>query len=178
MENESNVKSLAFMEAILKPSRWDDFPKDFKMGFKLMRTPVIGWLMISVMNVFVKQILPDATVRDLAPDEKSVYMEPFKTISSRKPVRLWPCEIPIDGSPSDMHSLVSAYSQKLQNSDLPKLLFHASPGGIITPEVVEWCKDKLKNLSTVDIGPGIHYIQEDNPHKIGEELSNWYVNLK
>jgi haloalkane dehalogenase len=177
MENESNIKGLAFMEALLKPSRWNDFPKDFKMGFKLMRTPIIGWFMISVMNVFVKQVLPDATVRDLSPEEKSNYLEPFKTIASRKPIRQWPCEIPIDGKPTDMHSLISNYCQKLQNSNLPKLLFYATPGGIVTPKVVEWSKEKLKNLKTVDIGSGIHYIQEDNPHKIGEELSKWYMGI-
>ena len=177
MENESNIKGLAFMEAILKPMSWSDFPKDFKLGFRLMRTPILGWFMISVMNVFVKQILPDATVRDLAPEEKSIYLEPFKTITSRKPIRQWPREIPIDGNPSDMHSLISNYCQKLQNSNLPKLLFYATPGGIVTPEVVEWSKEKLKNLNTVDIGSGIHYLQEDNPNKIGDELSKWYMSL-
>jgi len=177
MENESNIKGIAFMEALLKPSRWKDFPKDFKMGFKLMRMPFIGWFMISVMNVFVKQILPDAMVRDLTQEEKSIYLEPFNTITSRKPVRQWPCEIPIDGKPSDMHTLISNYCQKLQNSNLPKVLFYATPGGIITPDLVEWAKEKLENLKTVDIGPGIHYLQEDNPHKIGEELSKWYMSL-
>ncbi len=177
MENEDNVKGLAFMEALLKPSSWSDFPKDFKIGFKLMRTPVLGWFMISVMNVFVKQILPQATVRDFTAEEMSVYLEPYKTIGSRIPVRVWPTEIPIDGTPSDMHELISDYNLKLQNSDLPKLLFYADPGGIITSKVVDWCKSNLKNLRTVDIGPGIHYIQEDNPHKIGEELSAWYQSL-
>lgn len=177
MEHESNVKGIAFMEAILKPVKWSDFPKDFKLGFKLMRTPILGWFMISIMNIFVKQILPDATVRDFTAEEKNIYLEPFKTIKSRKPVRQWPCEIPIDGIPADMHTLISNYSQKLQNSNLPKLLFYATPGGLITPEVVTWCKEKLKNLETVDIGSGIHYIQEDNPHKIGDELSRWYKNL-
>jgi haloalkane dehalogenase len=177
MENEKNIKGIAFMEALLKPSNWSDFPKDFKTGFKLMRTPIIGWFMISVMNVFVKQILPQAIVRRLTDEELSVYLEPFKTISSRKPVRVWPTEIPIDGNPTDMHDLMSEYARKLQNSDLPKLLFHADPGGIITPEVVEWAKKHLKNLKTINIGPGIHYIQEDNPNLIGKELSKWYVSL-
>lgn len=177
MENESNVKAIAFMEALVKPMKWNDFPRDFKMGFKLMRTPAIGWLMISVMNVFVKKILPQATVRGLTAQEKSIYLEPFQTVSSRKPIRQWPREIPIDGKPSDMQDLISRYSEKMQNSDLPKLLFHADPGGIITPRVVEWSRKNLKNLTTVDIGSGIHYLQEDNPHKIGEELAKWYLQL-
>jgi len=35
----------------------------------------------------------------------------------------------------------------------------------------------MKNLETVDIGPGVHFVQEDNPHKIGEELARWYQGL-
>ena len=29
---------------------WDDFPWDFRIGFKLFRTPIIGWIMIVVVN--------------------------------------------------------------------------------------------------------------------------------
>ena len=43
--------------------------------------------------------------------------------------------------------------------------------------VVEWSKQAFKNLTTVDIGPGMHYVQEDNPHKIGTELAKWYRGL-
>lgn len=35
MRHQINVKGIVFMEAILQPARWSDFPKDFKMGFKL-----------------------------------------------------------------------------------------------------------------------------------------------
>jgi len=35
----------------------------------------------------------------------------------------------------------------------------------------------LKNLKTVDIGPGIHFLQEDNPHLIGAELAEFYKGL-
>ena len=95
------------MEAILRPSSWSGFPRDFKTGFRLMRTPIVGWFMISVMNVFVKQILPQAIVRQLSAEEKAFYEAPFATIGSRKPVRQWPCEIPIDGKPADVHAAVS-----------------------------------------------------------------------
>ena len=96
---------------------------------------------------------------------------------SRKPVWQWPHEIPIDGSPADVAEAVEVYSRKLQESELPKLLFYATPGGILTAAELEWAKAHLNNLKTVDIGEGIHYLQEDNPHLIGHELAEWYRGL-
>jgi haloalkane dehalogenase len=175
--HENNIKGIAFMEAIIKPATWDEFPKDFKMGFKLFRTPLIGWLMIAGMNIFVEQILPKAMVRTLTEKEKNYYREPFKRISYRTPLWRWPNEIPIDGHPADTAEIVQNYNKKLQESDLPKILFYAHPGGLISSTVVEWCQQNLKNLRTIDIGKGIHYLQEDNPHLIGSELAAWYNSL-
>jgi haloalkane dehalogenase len=169
-----NVKGIAFMEAIIKPSNWDDFPPDFKKGFKMFRAPVIGWLMLSVANMFVKKLLPAAIHRSLTPQEMAIYAAPFPNVASRLPVRQWPCEIPIDGSPKDVHDEVAEYSQWLQTTQIPKLLFYAHPGGIIGDKERAWCVETMPNLKTVDIGKGIHYLQEDNPHLIGEELVGWY----
>lgn len=165
------------MEALLNPMTWGDFPSDFRMGFKLMRTPGIGWFMISVLNMFVTQILPKAIVRKLSAEEKDYYSAPYKTIQSRKPVRQWPCEIPIEGKPADVYEVISSYNQRLQESELPKLLFFGTPGGLIDDKKVEWCKRNLKGLKVVDIGEGLHFVQEDNPHLIGEELAKWYQAL-
>lgn len=172
-----NVKAVAFMEAIVRPSRWDDFPPDFKTGFKMFRAPGIGWLMISVANLFVKKLLPEAIHRSLTPEEMQIYAEPYPTVSSRLPVRRWPCEIPIDGTPKDVHDEVAQYSEWLQTTEIPKLLFYAQPGGIIDEHIRAWCHQSMSNLNMVDIGAGIHYLQEDNPHLIGEELAGWYKAL-
>jgi haloalkane dehalogenase len=177
MHHEDNIKGIAFMEAILKTATWADFPKDLKMGFKLFRTPLIGWLMIAVLNIFIEKILPKATVRKLTEMEMDFYRGPFKKIKDRKPLWRWPNEIPIDGKPSDVTGIVQAYSRKLQESDCPKLMFFAHPGGLITAPMVAWCQRNLKNLKTIDIGRGIHYLQEDNPRLIGAELLNWYKSL-
>ena len=174
MRNENNVKGIAFMEAILRPMKWNDFPGGCKSGIKMMRTPGLGWLMVSVLNVCVNQILPKAIVRKLSAKEKKYYAAPYKTVRSRRPLRQWPCEIPIMGKPTDVYEVVSNYNKKLQESEIPKLLFLASPGGLITANTVEWCKQKLKHLEVVDIGAGIHYLQEDNPHQIGSALAKWY----
>ena len=133
--------------------------------------------MVKVMNIFIKGMLPQAIVRKLNKEEKDTYAAPYPTIKSRKPLLVWPNEVPISGSPNDVHDIISAYSQKLQTSDISKLLFYASPGAIIDEKYLEWCKDNLKNLKTVDIGKGIHFVQEDHPHLIGENLAQWVQTL-
>lgn len=177
VRNDANIKGLAFMESILRTYTWADFPPDFKMGFRLFRAPVIGWLMICGMNAFIKKVLPSAIVRKLSEQEMAFYGEPFKTIKDRKPVWVFPNEIPIDGHPADVVEMVERYSKWLAATDIPKLFFYAHPGGLISSEGVTWCRENLKNLEAVDIGKGIHYLQEDNPHLIGEELAKWYKGL-
>lgn len=175
--NEANIKAMAFFEAIIKPARWKDFPPDFKMGFKMFRAPIIGWLLIAVMNAFINKLLPEAVVRPLTEEEMGHYREPFPSIRSRRPVHRWPNEIPIDGKPADVHQAVTNFSRWLTQTELPKLLFHADPGGIVREKQIDWCRTNMKNLSVIDIGPGVHYLQEDNPHLIGEELRKWLDRL-
>jgi len=176
-KNSKNIKALAFMEAIIRPLEWSDFEPKFQRAFKMMRAPGISWLMVSAANMFVKQIVPQAVIRELTPEEKQAYAAPFPTIASRKPVQIWPREIPIAGYPADNHDKVSRYNQWLQQTELPKLMFYASPGATTTEETAIWGRKHLSNLKTVDIGPGKHYIQEDNPDLIGSELANWIMDL-
>ena len=177
MRHENNIKGIAFMEALIKPYEWEDFPKDHRLGFKLFRTPVIGWFMGNVMNMVLKGLLPQMNIRELSEEELDYYTAPYKTIRSRKPLLMWACELPVDGQPADVNEIMLNYRNKLQESELPKILFYASPGLAIDSEKVEWCKHNIKNLKVVDIGEGLHFVQEDNPHLIGEELEKWYRNL-
>jgi haloalkane dehalogenase len=178
MHHESNVKGIAFMEAIIMsvPS-WDWFPAEMKGIFQAFRTPDIGWDMIVNKNIFIEQILPGGVVRKLTEDEMNYYRSPFVDPASRRPVWQWPNEIPIGGEPRDVAEAVDNYSGKLQQSELPKLLFYATPGALLPQLVVDWCQQNLKKLSSVNIGQGLHYLQEDNPHLIGSEIANWYKTL-
>ncbi|NET35676.1 MAG: haloalkane dehalogenase [Cyanothece sp. SIO1E1] len=176
--HESNVQGIACMEAIILPvPEWDMFPADFKEIFQAFRTPEVGWDLIVNQNVFIEQILPGGIGRQLSSVEMDRYREPFLEPASRKPIWRWPNEIPIAGEPAGVVAAVTTYNQKLQQSDLPKLLFYANPGILITAPMVAWCQQNLKHLTTVDIGQGIHFLQEDNPHLIGSELAKWYSHL-
>jgi haloalkane dehalogenase len=171
--HEENVRSLVLMEAILRPWSWAEFPAGWKTVFKLFRTRGPGELIIVGLNGFVRGVLPKATVRKLTRDEMRRYAEPFGSWKSRRPILQWPREIPIDGEPADVHEAVEAYARWLEETAVPKLLLHARPGGIIDAEEVQRAKESFPNLTTVDIGPGIHYVQEDNPHGIGTALVEW-----
>lgn len=175
--NEGNVRGIAFVEAILRPSRWQDFPLDYKIAFKLFRTPGIGWLVISVGNIFIKKLLPTAVVRSLSPEEMAHYAAPFPTIASRRAVRQWPREIPIDGKPADVHAAVQSYSEWLRETDLPKLMLVAKPGAIMSPSTAKWAEENFPNLTKIEIGRGLHFVQEDNPDGIGAALTNWLGRL-
>lgn len=127
--------------------------------------------------MFVEQAIPNSTVRPLTEAEMNRYREPFKDAASRKPAWRWPNEIPIAGEPADVVEIVETYNRWLQSTELPKLLLYATPGAVITAPQVQWCQQHLKNLTTANIGEGIHYLQEDNPHRIGSELARWYRTL-
>ena len=178
MRNEANIKALAFMEAILMPiPSWDAMPPDLKETFQAFRTPEVGWDMIVNQHMFVEQILPSLVVRGLTDAEMAHYRAPYLDPPSRKPLWRWPNEIPIAGEPAAVVAIVEEYHRKLQQSQLPKLLLSATPGGIIDAQAVAWCQQNLPNLHVVDIGAGIHFVQEDNPHLIGTALAKWYSSL-
>jgi haloalkane dehalogenase len=105
------------------------------------------------------------------------YRAPFIDPKSRMPLWRWPNEIPIAGEPADVATAVADYSAKLQQSALPKLLLYATPGAILTEPLVEWSQRSLKNLTSVHVGEGIHFIQEDRPHEIGGAIAAWLRTL-
>jgi len=176
--NEGNVRGLAFMEAILAPvPSWDAFPDGAREMFQAFRTPEVGWGLICKQNVFVEQAIPGSIVRKLTDEEMDAYRAPFPDEASRKPIWRWPNEIPVAGEPADVAEIVAAYNAWLQETELPKLLLHAEPGALIPAPMVAWARSALPNLETVDLGAGIHYVQEDHPDTIGREVARWAANL-
>jgi haloalkane dehalogenase len=178
MRHEAAVRGLAFMEAIITPvESWEQFPEGARETFRAMRTPGVGERLVLEENVFIEQLLPRAVVRGLSETERAHYRAPFPDPASRKPVLAWPRQIPIAGEPKEVVDVVTASREALRRSRLPKLLFTASPGGMMSPLLVTWCRENLPNLEIIDVGAGIHYLQEDQPHAIGRGLAAWIERL-
>ena len=167
------VAAIAFMEAIVKPLTWAEWPDKARPVFQGFRTPKIGEKMILEKNVFIENVLPGSILRNLTPEEMEAYRAPFRDPESRRPVWRWPNEIPIDGEPKDVVAIVERYDRWLAESDVPKLLLAFEPGAILGPELVDWCRRSFRNLEVQALGAGSHFVQEDQPHAIGDAVRDW-----
>jgi haloalkane dehalogenase len=176
-DHEQDVKAIAFMEAMLRGLSLEDMPGSLRMAMRMMRMPGSGWLMISVANIFLKKLLPDLTYAEMSPDALAYYRSAFPTIASRKAIRQWPRELPLDGMPADNAAVVEAYRGWLARTEVPKLLFYGNAGIAIKEAEVAWCRENLSNLDVVDLGNAIHFVQETHPGTIGTALSKWYEGI-
>ncbi len=173
--NREAVKGIAYMEAIVQPVTWDDWPPPARPVFQAFRSPQ-GENMVLEQNVFVEQVLPGAVLRDLGEAEMTVYRRPYlESGESRRPTLTWPREIPLEGEPEDVVEIVRDYGAWLAKSDLPKLFVNAEPGAILRGRPREFCRS-WPNQQEVTV-KGTHFIQEDSPDEIGQAIAQWLQDL-
>lgn len=179
--NPTNVRAVAFMEAAIPPV----FPApSFEvMGpqsaelFTALRSPA-GETMVLENNFFVEEVLGKIGVATPLSDAvMRHYRAPFPTPASRKPTLVWPRQIPIAGTPAHTVEVVTLNGEWLYSTDLPKLMFYVTPGALMPPQAVDYVKENASNLETVNLGAGVHYVQEDHPDAIGSALRDWLDRL-
>jgi haloalkane dehalogenase len=170
----NRVTAMAFMETIVKPIGWDEFPEAARELFQGLRTSGTGEQMVLDQNLFVEAVLPASMLHQLTADEMEAYREPFAEPKHRLPTLVWPRELPIDGEPADVVEMVNAYGRWLASSDdVPKLLLTFEPGAIMSEPVVQWCRTNMAALEVVSAGKGIHFVQEDEPEAIARIIGEW-----
>ena len=173
--HRDRVKAIAYMEAIVMPITWSDWPEQARSIFQAMRSPA-GEEIVLEKNVFVERILPASIIRKLSEEEMAEYRRPFlEAGEARRPTLTWPRQIPIEGEPQDVHDIVVAYGDWLATADVPKLFINAEPGTILTGPQRQFCRT-WPNQTEVTV-PGIHFIQEDSAAEIGQALHSWLTGL-
>ena len=173
--HQDRIKGIAYMEAIVRPLAWEEWPGPSRSLFQSMRSPA-GEEIILEKNVFVERILPASVMRGLTDAEMAVYRKRYLTEGeSRRPTLTWPRQIPLDGEPPDVVAIVRDYSEWLSTSDVPKLFVNAEPGTILTGAQREFCRT-WPNQTEVTVD-GYHFIQEDSPAEIGQAIAEWLGSL-
>jgi len=174
--HRGRVKGICYMEAIVCPLTWDEWPEQARAVFQGFRSPA-GEDLVLQRNVFVERVLPGSILRKLGDEEMNVYRRPFaEPGEGRRPTLTWPRQIPIEGEPADVSAIAAEYADWLGTSNVPKLFLKAEPGAILA-------NDTLVNLVrgwpalTEKTVAGIHFVQEDSPDEIGRAIAGWMSKL-
>ena len=130
MRHPAAVKGVAYMEGIVKPVSWSDWPESAVGIFKGFRSDK-GEDLILNRNMFIEGVLPSSVIRPLSNTEMDAYRAPHLETDDRQPLLNWPRQIPIEGEPEDVVALVNEYGAFMAASDMPKLFINADPGSIL-----------------------------------------------
>ena len=164
------VRAIAYMEALVQPRRWSDWPSGRDQLFRAMRSSD-GERLVLDQNYFVETVLPKSILRKLSDEEMAAYRRPFATRESRLPTLIWPRELPIEGAPADVVDIVESYGAWLAQSQIPKLFVNAEPGSLLSGRAREFCRT-WPNQREIKV-EGIHFIQEDAPSEIAAALKSF-----
>ena len=179
-QNPDNVKGIVTMEALLAPTlpaaNYESMRPDLGGFFSTVRAPESGRKLLIEDNAWLKDggFLQGFINRPLAPEALAVYQAPFQTEKSRIQVNQWPNEIPIAGQPAETTRIITDYNAFLERTDIPWLLLYASPGVTAPANAADYWAERAKNIETVYIGAGLHYVQEDQPYAVGRAIADWY----
>jgi haloalkane dehalogenase len=169
------VRGIAYMEALVRPMTWQEWPEPARRIFQAMRSPA-GEEMVLVKNVFVERLLPASVMRGLGPEELTRYRAPYREPGeSRRPTLTWPRQIPLDGEPADVVGIAQAYADWLTTSPVPKLFVNGDPGFLLTGALRDFCRT-FPNQREVAVR-GTHFIQEDAPDEIGRALADFVASF-
>jgi haloalkane dehalogenase len=172
---------MAFLETILRPLTWADFPGPARPRVEALRTPGTGETKVLDENFFMEVALKSTVMTPLSEEDLAEYRRPYPTRESRRPLLEWARSFPIQGEPAEVHARVSAYDEWLAKSGpVPKLLltFDGSPETLlIGPDMIAWCQANIASLEVRNCGPARHLAPEDQPEAIGNAVAEWTARL-
>ena len=175
-QHPQRIQGIAYMEAIVSPLTWAEWPEDARGVFQGFRSDA-GETMVLQKNLFIERVLPSAIQRDLTEREMAIYRQPFlRSGEDRRPTLSWPRQIPIEGEPAEVVEIVERYADQLAQSDTPKLFINAEPGSILVGRQRESCR-AWPNQTEITV-PGLHFLQEDSPDQIGLALADFIKQLR
>jgi haloalkane dehalogenase len=150
------------------PRLWSDFPAGRDEMFRALRSEA-GERLVLDENFFIEVVLPKSVMRELGDEEMAAYRRPFRNREARLPTLVWPRELPIEGEPADVASIVTRYGEWLAKTSVPKLFISAEPGAQLVGRQREFCR-AWPNQRETSV-KGIHFIQEDSPQEIGTAVA-------
>ena len=183
--NPSRVKGMVFFETLWAPvPSFDVFPPDFADFQRFIRTgeegdntPGSSWDQMVNQAFILEQLVPDLILRDLSEEEMNQNTAPYTKVADRKIMWKLPQEVPIGGNPAEAQIFFEQLQAFMTTTPIPKYMPHGDPGFNVSDSDYEFWTSLMPNSTNEVLGKGLHFLQEDEPHKLGIAIRNWVDGL-
>lgn len=167
------VVGLVFMEFLYDFPDWYATNTDMKFAMKLGTSDESMHKAIVEDNIFIEEFIQAQVVRELSLVEMNQYRAPFLTPEDRLALLELGKLMPVKDFSPESFEAAEKDQAWLAETEIPKLYFWADPGKIQPPSLAKELSDKLKNITNIAVGHAKHFLQEDHPQLIGEEITKW-----
>lgn len=178
MKHEENIRGLTFFESHIRPVEyWNQHALPVQEIMASLQSLAHGIDSLIGLPKFIHQLVYMGSMRKLSAIEMNHYFSAENQPSKFKPVIQYLKDYLHEVDSQDVMTLIAAYSKKLKQSNVPKLMLYAVPGFNTTMDTVIWAKQHLPNLSMVDLGEDMHLMQESQPDMLGQKIAEWVAQL-
>jgi haloalkane dehalogenase len=170
------VLGIAFLETIVKPMAWDDLSPQARQRSEMVLSPAGENMLLGEDRLVRMAFTGGGVLTPVSDQDLEVYLAPYPTRESRRPLLAWARQIPLGGQPAEVVARVEAYDAWLATStNVPKLLmtFDGSPTLLIDEKLADWCATHIASLEIVACGQAAHHAPEDRPEEIAAAVSAW-----
>ena len=170
------VLGIAFLEAIVKPMAWEDLSPQARQRSEMVLSPTGEEMLLDEDRLVRMAFTGGGVLTPVSDEDLEVYLAPYSTRESRRPLLAWARQIPLSGEPAEVVGRIEAYDVWLATSaTVPKLLmtFEGSPTLLIDKEMADWCATHIASLESVSCGQAAHHAPEDRPEEIAAAVSAW-----
>lgn len=169
------LRGLVIMQAVFRPL--DSKLRPGIVSYLDFWTSPVGQQLILQENAFIEQVLPTGTLRKLSKEEMDEWRRPFQIPGERRRlIATLPTQVSVDGSNKPVYDMIMDCSDWLLMTKVPKLMFNANPGSIVMLEVEKNVVRSAPNVKEIQV-KSLHFIPEDEPHKIGRHTAEWLTSL-
>lgn len=161
------------MEFLYAFPDWYATNTDMEFAMKLGTTGESMHKAIVEDNIFIEEFIQAHVVRELSTTEMNHYRAPFLTPEDRLALLELGKLMPVKDFSPESFKAAEKDQLWLAETEIPKLYFWADPGKIQPPPLAKELSNKLKNITSIPVGHAKHFLQEDHPQLIGEEITKW-----
>ena len=169
------VAGIAYLETIVWPTTWQTAGAPDRELFEALRSDQ-GESLVLTTDVFLDAVLAHAFLEPLDDVDAAAYRAPYlEPGESRRPILTWTREVPIEGRPADVATIVRANARWMAQSSVPKLLVSAEPGAVLVGPALQRCRSWPNQVEATVTGA--HFLPEDAPVELTAALELWLAGL-